>query len=244
MLENEGVALKAIRWSEIFPWLAIGKSFRLAVSPRLLVFGAAALLLTLAGWYAIAKAFEHGNARSTPVGAPAFGNDTVWDIIDGGVPDRPPTIGRGWFAAYRPLAQSHGRPRQAIRPTRERGIRLAGPSCNCFPLPRPRPIERRQSIFWRCFSRACGRWRSGPTLARPSAGRRPWNWPLGNGSAGARCSAGSAASGRPIRRPLVPMLGVAIAAVPVVVLGLLTKVGFFAAVGGLIWPLPLAGCWS
>ena len=53
MLEKEGVALKAIRWSEIFPWLTIGKSFRLAIGPRPMVFGAAALLLTLGGWYAI-----------------------------------------------------------------------------------------------------------------------------------------------------------------------------------------------
>ena len=45
MREKEGVALKAIRWSEIFPWLSIGKSFRLAIGPRPLVFGAAALLL-------------------------------------------------------------------------------------------------------------------------------------------------------------------------------------------------------
>ena len=35
MLENEGVALRAIRWSEIFPWLSIAKSFRLAVTLRL-----------------------------------------------------------------------------------------------------------------------------------------------------------------------------------------------------------------
>ena len=54
MLENEGVALRAIRWSEIFPWLSIAKCFRLAVTLRLMVFGAAAVLLTLLGWWAIA----------------------------------------------------------------------------------------------------------------------------------------------------------------------------------------------
>ena len=59
MLENEGVALRAIRWSEIFPWLSIAKSFRLAVSLRLMTFGAAAVLLTLLGWWAIAGIFSH-----------------------------------------------------------------------------------------------------------------------------------------------------------------------------------------
>ena len=64
MLENEGVALRAIRWSEIFPWLSIAKSFRLAATLRLMTFGAAAVLLTLLGWWGIATLlFARRNRR-------------------------------------------------------------------------------------------------------------------------------------------------------------------------------------
>ena len=70
MVENEGVALRAIRWSEIFPWLSIAKSFRLAVTLRLMTFGAAAVLLTLLGWWVIAGIFSHdGSANGSWTGA-------------------------------------------------------------------------------------------------------------------------------------------------------------------------------
>ena len=71
MLENEGVALRAIRWSEIFPWLSIAKSFRLAVTLRLLTFGAAAVLLTLVGWWAIAGIFSHDEGDAPTAVGPA-----------------------------------------------------------------------------------------------------------------------------------------------------------------------------
>ena len=80
MLENEGVALRAIRWSEIFPWLSIGKSFRLAISPRLVVFGAAALFLTLLAWWMVASFFcilTHSDAQPP------------WPVVDAGVPNCP-----------------------------------------------------------------------------------------------------------------------------------------------------------
>ena len=88
MLENEGVALRAIRWSEIFPWLSIAKSFRLAVTLRLLGFGAAAVLLTLLGWWAIAGVFSHDGA---PNGSwtGSFSDQSAWQVIDHSVPNQP-----------------------------------------------------------------------------------------------------------------------------------------------------------
>ena len=40
--------------------------------------------------------------------------------------------------------------------------------------------------------------------------------------------------------PAIPMIGVGLAVVPVFLLGILMKSSFFAAIGGLIWPLALA----
>ena len=88
MLENEGVALRAIRWSEIFPWLSIAKSFRLAVSLRLMIFGAAAVLLTLLGWWAIAGLFSHdGVPNGSWTGV--FRDQSAWQVIDHAVPNQP-----------------------------------------------------------------------------------------------------------------------------------------------------------
>ena len=94
MLEKEGVALKAIRWSEIFPWLSIGKSFRLAIGPRPLVFGAAALLLTLGGWYTIAYVFRHDDklndswARGVLTRS-RFGKSSIMEVLQTGNRSRP-----------------------------------------------------------------------------------------------------------------------------------------------------------
>src|SRR5208282_4243693 len=88
MLENDGVALRAIRWSPIFPWLSIAKSFRLAVTLRLMVFGAVAVLLTLLGWWEIAGLFSHDTARNSSWND-SFPDQTAWQVIDRSVPNRP-----------------------------------------------------------------------------------------------------------------------------------------------------------
>lgn len=50
--------MRAICWSEIFPWLSIAKGFRLAVTLKLMTFGAVAVLLTVLGWWEIARIFS------------------------------------------------------------------------------------------------------------------------------------------------------------------------------------------
>ncbi len=88
MRENEGVALRAIRWSEILPWLSIAKSFRLALSLRLMTFGAAAALLTLLGWWVIAGIFSRDGAANKSWTS-EFGSQSAWQVIDDSVPNRP-----------------------------------------------------------------------------------------------------------------------------------------------------------
>lgn len=50
MSENNGSTLRSINWSETCPWLRIFRTFRLARSLRVLVFGAVGIFLTLSGW--------------------------------------------------------------------------------------------------------------------------------------------------------------------------------------------------
>lgn len=58
MVEGDNGELRSIAWSEIFPWLCIFRTFRLAISLRVLVFSAAGALLTVSGWALLAWVFE------------------------------------------------------------------------------------------------------------------------------------------------------------------------------------------
>jgi hypothetical protein len=60
MAEDRGV-LRQIAWTELFPWLALGRSFRLAIQARLLLLAAAGILLTAAGWGMIGYVFGDHN---------------------------------------------------------------------------------------------------------------------------------------------------------------------------------------
>jgi hypothetical protein len=57
MAEDRGV-LRQVAWTELFPWLALGRSFRLALQARLLLLAAVGILLTAAGWGAVGYVFE------------------------------------------------------------------------------------------------------------------------------------------------------------------------------------------
>jgi len=227
MRENEGVALRAVRWSEIFPWLIIGKSFRLSLGLRLLVFGAAALLFTLSGWWTIASVFSHEKTLNDSW-RHAFGDEPVWTVIDRSVPDRPFSGGRfgddsglnnpdrsgPLLAAWTTLS------RQVLRVFAQGPLSLgdliAGILSCVWSL-----------AVWAFFGAAIGRvaaveLATGERVGWAAAfrwGRRKW---LSYLSA-----------------PAVPMVGVALAALPVVVLGLLMRSNFFAALAGLFWPLSL-----
>ncbi len=59
MAEDRGV-LRQVAWSELFPWLTLGRSFRLAIQARLLLLAALGIVLTTVGWSAIGWVFgEH-----------------------------------------------------------------------------------------------------------------------------------------------------------------------------------------
>ncbi len=225
MLENEGVALRAIRWSEIFPWLSIGKSFRLALSLRLVVYGAAAWLLTLLTWWIIAWCFSSDTGLNDSWRA-AFGDETVWQVIDRSVPDRPslapsssdlsysetPPI-RAWHAFSQPVLQFFN-----VRPSQSM------PAGDVFAL----VLSAFCSLaIWAFF---------GAAICRVAAVELATGERVGWGAS----LRWACAKWLPyFSAPLVPMVGVGLAVVPVFVLGLLMKSGSLAALAGLIWPLVL-----
>ena len=58
MLEENKGGLRSVAWAEIFPWLALFRTFRLAIGFRALVMAALGLLLTVIGWCVLGNIFS------------------------------------------------------------------------------------------------------------------------------------------------------------------------------------------
>src|SRR4051812_43957431 len=70
--------VREVAWSELFPWLMLLRSVRIALMARVLVLGAAGLFLTVVGWGLIWEAFS---SSSDPViaGWKHSTNLRIWD---------------------------------------------------------------------------------------------------------------------------------------------------------------------
>jgi len=104
MFDQDGTKLRSIAWREVFPWLALFRSFRIAIDARVLLPAAAGVVLTVAGWSLLGRAFFQ---TDQPVGWMAEYQATSLGTIDAAVPDRPglgPLSGRLGFRAFRPTA--------------------------------------------------------------------------------------------------------------------------------------------
>ena len=75
MIDQEREKLRAVAWSEIFPWLNIFRTFRLAIRIRTLLLATAAMLLIVHGWAFFDWAFSGGSGgrtiRSGPMAIPS-----------------------------------------------------------------------------------------------------------------------------------------------------------------------------
>lgn len=91
MSDNHGDTLRTVAWSETCPWLAIFRTFRLAISFRVLVLAAAAIFLTLSGWASLGLVFledkETAKREMPEWMGPAKG--CPWHAIDAAVENRP-----------------------------------------------------------------------------------------------------------------------------------------------------------
>ena len=68
MADDRGV-LRQVAWTELFPWLALGRSFRLAIQARLLLLAALGIVLTagrLGAPWAVCLAISNCRRTGTP----------------------------------------------------------------------------------------------------------------------------------------------------------------------------------
>ena len=228
MMEPDGDKIRAVAWSEVFPWLRIIRAFRLAIAFRALVFGAVAILLTVAGWGLLGTVFS--TDRHATKWLESY-SECPWQAITEAVPDRPSLIGGGkempassWrrdnpmFYSWETLTQP------AIEGLSQTGL-SATP---------PRAIA---SII------LCGLWAAavwaffGAAICRTAAVQLAAEEQVGCG----------AAMRFAVRKwpayfaaPLLPVGGVLLAAIPVIILGLIMRAGGVGILlGGIVWPLAL-----
>jgi len=106
MVEDEQGVVRAVAWSELLPWLRIYRTFRLAVSIRVLLLAAAATAITLSGWALIHWVFSGEKQAAGPLGDAAR---RPWVVVDRMVPDQPQIP----FTDYTPSAGPPADPGEA-----------------------------------------------------------------------------------------------------------------------------------
>lgn len=98
---NDDGTLRAVAWSEVFPWLSLLRCFRLAIRLRLLLLAAVAILLMFSGWTLLAWIFPGSNVQ--PAAEMRGHQSCPWLVAPAMVPDVP------W-----PLSQSSERSRTSL----------------------------------------------------------------------------------------------------------------------------------
>ncbi|MBU4273127.1 MAG: hypothetical protein KKE86_02110 [Planctomycetes bacterium] len=238
MMEQDGDTIRAVAWSEVFPWLRIIRAFRLALALRALVFGAVGILLTAFGW-ALIGTFFNTDSHATKwleeyVVCPwakvtdAVVSNRLGDSVCGGLsgPQHEPGIfPKSSWRESNPLFTSW---KTLTQPAVE-GISYTGLSATP-----PRAIA---SIL------LCGLWAVavwaffGAAICRTAAVQLAIEEQVGWGAAmrfaGRKWPAYFAA-------PLLPVGGVLLMAIPVIILGLIMRAGGVGILlGGIAWPLAL-----
>jgi len=227
--ENSGT-VRSVAWSEIFPWLVIFRSFRLAIDPRALPMAAAGLLLMIIGWWVCGQLFIE-NPSATWVG-PILASP--WEAAtDRVVQDTPawPKIGNltgveSWPSAPRPLDPLFGT-----------WADLSQPLWNAFYLAQTVPGLAMLALsglwalaVWSLFGGAISR-----IVAVQVASDERVGWVAALRYAVSKWRAYFAA-------PLFPVLGIVLVAIPLAIAGLLLRADFgLLIVGVLAWPFLLVG---
>ncbi len=104
MFDQDGTKLRSIAWGEVFPWLALFRSFRMAIDVRVLLPAAAGVLLTFAGWALLGIVFFDDDRTIDWI---AEYQHNPFATIAATVPDRPgavPPVSRIEFDGFVPAA--------------------------------------------------------------------------------------------------------------------------------------------
>lgn len=232
MIEHDSNTVRAVAWSEVFPWLSLVRVFRLAISLRALLLGAAGILIMATVWGII------GNICGTD--SPATGwlqpfATCSWKALTEAVPDQP---NETLFPSYHESNQGRlaiSARRETIEPMRTSWALLSAPawaalSQNNLPARDAAALLLCGLVgvaVWAFFGAAICRMAAVQLAADEQVGWGPalrfacQKWP-------SYCAA-----------PLLPVGGVLLATIPVLVLGFIMRANFALLLGIFLWPLAL-----
>jgi len=232
MLERNGGIIRAVAWSEICPWLGIFRTFRLAIGFRALLMGAVAILLTVVGWGLLGRFFfvTENEMASTAWLKPYV--DSPWEEITAIVPDKPAILSSPHQISITPSINSEVQASDPVsypfkflnQPLREglgQDVNLKGVICLIF----------------------CGLWSLavwsffGAAICRIASVQLATNERVSWGSVLRHACTKYMAY---FSAPLIPLVGVALAALPVLVFGFIMYLGGLGVLlAALAWPLLL-----
>lgn len=246
MTENDGNdKLRAVAWSEVLPWLSIFRTFRLAISFRVLLAGAVAVLLTALVWGGLAwlvlpEAGSEAASLAEPRGAAWVESyrQCPWLAVTALVPDQPVLLARAEPAAIatlpgevRPeMIEGEDYTRALMRPW----IELSRPLWSVF---HPHTSLRELVCVVLCGLAAVAIWGFfGGVITRMVAVQLAADEQISTMAAvrfacrkwPAYCAA-----------PLLPVGGIAGLAFLLWIGGLIMRAGLGVVLGGLLWPIAL-----
>jgi hypothetical protein len=201
--------LRSIAWSELFPWLILFRTFRIAISPTLLAVATAAVLATSLGWSIAGRIFLTPEQRlSQPPGSQ----------LEATLPAQaaaylPPSVRTPLVEAYAALAEPLARFFQLKLTLREAAFYLFGFLWTLAVWSLPGGMITRRAVVQLATDAAPG---AMPT-ATFAAARFHWYF----------------------LAPLGPLLVIVLLAAPIAAVGLLFRAspGLGAALAGLVWVL-------
>lgn len=238
MKETNGGALRSIAWTEIFPWLSLYRTFRLAFGFRALMMSAVAVLLTVTMWSIFAHVFS---CRGDNAGYMSAYRGCPWKELTDRVGDSPEMRGGPqWIkdqAAPSAATTSEGMKNFAARMAKESPVYS---SWMFLSRPMWEGFGMKVTFLNICCLICCGLsslaiWSFfGAAITRIASVQLAANERITLGAA-LRFACSKFFSY--FFAPLWPLVGVALAALPVLLFGLLLKFGVSAFFVGLIWPV-------
>jgi len=228
MLDDNSAILRGVVWTEIFPWLRIFRTFRIAVGVRALVPAIAGMVLMFAGWGVIGRALgpdESGSVQARPMNA--YG----W-ALDSAVRDAPvhPTS-ELWTTQLRPFT---GAPISSIAPIGSVWTMLTVPLIDSLD-----PVAGTGGLTAAALT---GLWALAVWALFGGAIVRMATVQLATGDRVGLAAAMRFAAKKWLSfviAPLLPVLGIVLCAIPIAILGLLTGADVGAVVAAVLWPLAL-----
>jgi len=230
MVDDDPGILRAVAWTEVLPWLRISRAFRLAISGRVLVLAALAAAITLSGW-----ALFHWMFSGAPEAVEWMGPSAScpWVVVDQMVPNEPSLP---WDRPGTDPEDVLGQ--KAVPPVRDAFF------SSWWQLLQPfwQSLELDRGLTGLACLALCGVWSLatwaffGGAITRIAALELSCEERIGF-MPSLRYACGKWLSF--IAAPLFPVFGIALAAIPVALLGLLVRFDVGLLLIGVAWPVAL-----